>query len=482
MKTKIISMILLVAMVFSVAAMGMIPSFAEGEDKYPRHEPSHWADEEGLNDQDYTFAFVGDIQKIMEIDYLRSTDKDPSNDTNYVDTLFTWLAENAEDRKIKHVFTLGDLTEYSATDDADLAYATGTQYGDAEWQILKRSITKLDGVVPYSVIRGNHDDYQIDDFFNYDAYKNNFNGFYAGEHAVSGQEEREATYYTDSITNSYRLVTIGDVKYIFITLDFNPTRGVVTWLDNLLTTYSDHQAIITMHSYTWRGENADGTAGNGALLTMQNLTRVIKAGSYGGAAPDYIWKNCIKKHANVIMTVSGHVGANDPFFFKQTGDNGNEVLNVLVNPQAYEDPDNNDHVGEERNGGFEPTGMIFFMHFYDGGKTIKTEYYSTILDSYKIGDDSVNGSNRNLWVYNDDNTWSLSTYTTEAPATEAPETTEATTTAAATTAAATEAETTAATEDKKNGCKSSVSLVAIALLPAFATFSAVSLKKNKEND
>lgn len=476
MKTKIISMILLVAMVFSVAAMGMVPAFAEDEGKYPRHEASHWADEEGLNDQDYTFAFVGDIQKITELDYLSRQDQDPSNDTNYVDTLFTWIADNAEAKKIKHVFTLGDLTEYTSSDDEDLSYVSGTQYGDVEWQLVKSSITKLDGIVPYSVVRGNHDDYQIDDFFNYEAYTSNFNGFYAGEHAISGQEEREAKNYTDSITNSYRLVTIGDTKYIFITLDFNPTRGVVTWLDNLLTTYSDHQAIITMHSHTWRGDSLTGE-----LLTMQNLTRVIPAGQYGGAAPDYIWKYCLKKHSNVIMTVSGHVGANDPFFFKQTGDNGNEVLNVLVNPQAYEDPDNNDHVGEERSGGFEPTGMVFLMHFYDGGKTIKTEYYSTILDSYKVGDDSVNGSNRNLWVLGDNGTWSLSTYTVEPPATEAPETTEATTTAApATTAADTEAETTAATE--KNGCKSSVSLVAIALLPAFATFSAVSLKKKKDNE
>ena len=143
MKTKIISMILLVAMVFSVAAMGMVPAFAEDEGKYPRHEPSHWADEEGLNDQDYTFAVVGDIQKIMEIDYLSRQDKDASNDTNHVDTLFTWLAENAEAKKIKHVFTLGDLTEYSANDDPDLAYGVGTQYGDAEWQILKSSITNI---------------------------------------------------------------------------------------------------------------------------------------------------------------------------------------------------------------------------------------------------------------------------------------------------------------------------------------------------
>ena len=481
MRTKIISMILLVAMIFSVAAMGMLSSSAAGK-SYPYHEASHWTTEGGINDQDYTFAFVGDIQKLTEIDYLTGKDSNPDNDTHHVDTLFTWIANNAQDKKIKHVFTLGDLTEYTSADDADLSYSPGTQYGDVEWQMVKNAITKLDGIVPYSVVRGNHDDYQIDDFFNYEAYKSNFDGFYAGEHALPEQAEREATYYTNSITNSYRLVEIGGTKYIFITLDFNPTRGVVTWLDNLLTQYSDHKAIITMHSYTWRGTNADGTPGNGALLTAQVLQKVIVAGKAGGASPDYIWKYCIKKHSNVIMTVSGHVGANDPFFFKQTGDNGNEVLNVLVNPQSYEDQDNNDHEGEEKLGGFEPTGMVFLMHFYDGGKTIKTEYYSTILDAYKRGDESVNGSNYNLWTLNDNNTWTLDIYKSfaEAPATEATTTTvEETTTTAASTEATAEA-TTASPE--ANGCKSSVSLVAIALLPAFATFSAVSFKKRKENE
>lgn len=481
MKTKIISMILLVVMVFSVAAMGMLPSIAaatNNTNKYPYHEASHWTTEGGINDQDYTFAFVGDIQKITEIDYETGKDSDPDNDTHHVDTLFTWIAENAESKKIKHVFTLGDLTENTSSDDPDLSYGGGSQYGDVEWNIVKSAITKLDGIVPYSVVRGNHDDYQIDTFFNYDAYKNNFNGFYAGEHAIAQQAEREAQYYTNSVTNSYKLAEFGGTKYIFITLDFNPTRGVVTWLDNLLTTHSDRKAIITMHSYTYRGDS-----GTGDLLTAQVLQKVIPAGKAGGASPDYIWKNCIKKHANVIMTVSGHVGANDPFFFKQTGDNGNEVLNVLVNPQSYEDRDNNDHEGEEKLGGFEPTGMVFLMHFYNGGKTIKTEYYSTILNEYKRGDNSVNGSNYNLWTYNDNNTWTLDIYKSfvETPA---DTTTEATTTEATTTAASTEptTEATTAATEEKNGCKSSVSLVAIALLPAFATFSAVSLKKRKEND
>ena len=429
MKTKIISMILLVAMVFSVAAMGMIPSFAEGEDKYPRHEPSHWADEEGLNDQDYTFAFVGDIQKIMEIDYLRSTDNDPSNDTNYVDTLFTWLAENAEAKKIKHVFTLGDLTEYSATDDADLAYATGTQYGDAEWQILKRSITKLDGVVPYSVIRGNHDDYQIDDFFNYEAYTENFDGFY----------REESGTYKDSITNSYRLVNLGGYKFIFITLDFNPTRAVVTWLDEILTTYSDHKAIITTHTYIDMENN---------LATVRNLQGVLVAGKYNGAAPDWIWKNCLKNHENVLMTVCGHLDGRDTHFVMTEGDNGNKIANLMVNPQLY-DKDT------------QPTGMLFFMHFYNGGTTVKTEYYSTFLDLYRAD----------------------SHYEWEIDYGDALRITEATT-AEATVAESTDAQTTAETtsEASKNNCKSALSLASIALVPAVATFSAVSLKKRKKQD
>ena len=133
MKTKIISMILLVAMIFSVAAMGMVSSFAANNtQKYPYHEASHWTTEGGINDQDYTFAFVGDIQKITEIDYQTAKDDIPDNDTHHVDTLFTWLAENAAAKKIQHVFTLGDLTENTSSDDPDLSYGGGGTYGDTE--------------------------------------------------------------------------------------------------------------------------------------------------------------------------------------------------------------------------------------------------------------------------------------------------------------------------------------------------------------
>ena len=449
MKIKIISVISIIALLISVASIGLISVSAAEPTR-----PDDWAANGGANDQDYTFAFVGDIQSMTMRDYQNGLDNNSDNDTAYVDAMFTWLANNAESRKIKHVFTLGDLTEYTSSDDADLSYTSGTEYGDTEWHIVKNAIAKLDGIVPYSVVRGNHDDYQIDDFFNYDAYTQNFNGFYAGEYALPEQAEREATYYTNSITNSYKLVEISGTKYIFITLDFNPTRGVVTWLDNLLTQYSDYNAIITTHSFI--RENLE-------LATAQNLQKVIVAGKAGGASPDYLWKYCLKKHSNVMMTVCGHYDAQNIRMTTTEGDNGNQVLHLMVNPQVY-----------DKN--VEPTGLVFLMNFYDGGKTVKGEYYSTILDCYKT-------NNSYEWTYTDDRQWVLKVEDitpdvseTTAATTEEATTVDATTTVAETTAAA---EATGATVLGENGCRSSVSLISIAWLPAFATISLVYYRRKR---
>ena len=429
MKVKIISIISVLTLIFSVISMSTV-SAADVQPVIPED----WTDASIAGDPEFTLAFVGDIQALTEMDYKNSIDDDPSNDTAYVDALFDWVAENADDKKIKHVFTLGDLTEFSSANDPNLSYAakdpaTSNASGDKEWIIVKNAISQLDGVVPYSIVRGNHDDYQIDDFFNYEAYTENFDGFY----------REESGTYKDSITNSYRLVNLGGYKFIFITLDFNPTRAVVTWLDEILTTYSDHKAIITTHTYIDMENN---------LATVRNLQGVLVAGKYNGAAPDWIWKNCLKNHENVLMTVCGHLDGRDTHFVMTEGDNGNKIANLMVNPQLY-DKDT------------QPTGMLFFMHFYNGGTTVKTEYYSTFLDLYRAD----------------------SHYEWEIDYGDAVRITEATT-AEATVAESTDAQTTAETtsEASKNNCKSALSLASIALVPAVATFSAVSLKKRKKQD
>ena len=67
---------------------------------------------------DYSFAVVGDIQNV--------TYKYPDK----VDTIYGYIADNIESKKIAHVFSLGDLTE-------------GDSLG--EWSTVKNAIAKLDG-------------------------------------------------------------------------------------------------------------------------------------------------------------------------------------------------------------------------------------------------------------------------------------------------------------------------------------------------
>ena len=443
MKIKIISIISLVAILFSISALAISASVEI-------LKPDDWQRRTIRTDQDFSFAFVGDTQTITYMDYENARDNDPYNDTAYVDGLFTWIADNAEPLKIKHVFTLGDLTDKSSVHDPELSYAAidpianGATY-DAEFEIFKAAISKLDGIVPYSIVRGNHDGYQIDRFFNYEEYTKNFNGFYRED---SGR-------YKDSITNSYRLAEINGIKFIFIALDFNPTRAVIAWLDELLTTYSDYNAIITMHAYAAYTGNKIGIA------NITHISGCIVQGKYNGAAPDWIWKNCLKKHSNVILTVSGHVGVDHPKAFTSQGDNGNKVLNVLVDPQGY---DLN----------IQPIGAVLLMHFYDGGKTVKAEYYSTVLDAYKIGSNYTWGFDLMLPEATTD-------ITTEATAETTTEATAAATTTATNTTTAVESTKTPDTQKNDSGCGAGISIVTIAIIPALFTLPAIRSKtKNKD--
>ena len=437
MKIRIISIITLVAMIFSVATMAVISSSAA---EMPKE--NKWYTTKNCikpENYDYTFAFVGDIQSITEMDYY--------NGTNYVDNLFTWIANNAGEKKIQHVFALGDLTEWSSENDANLSYAAGTDRsnasGIAEWEIVKNAFQKLDGVVPYSVVRGNHDDYHIDDYFNYDAYKNNFDGFYDGSMEPDTNTLSKAwaeEYYMDgSITNSYRLVEIGGTKFIFITVDFNPTEGVMLWVDKLLTDYADYNAILTLHAYAQKKYDEDAQKYVGRPLNPNEVQTVIVSSKNNTISPRVLWTHCLSKHENLVMTVSGHIGVEDPFYFETKGENGNVVANFLVNPQSY-DKD------------VQPTGMVFLMHFKNGEATIQTEYYSTNLNRYKLENNNTYTLNLKVGAVDPgvDNTDTIET-------------------------------TTAGTTAEKKGCKGSVSLVSIALVPTFACVSLAKMRKKKEN-
>ena len=104
-----------------------------------------------------------------------------------VPVLYDWILNNVESKKIEYVIGLGDITDKDQTN---------------EWNKIMNSIKKLDGVVPYSLIRGNHDTVDsFNRFVSYSKYKS----------TISGSFE-------ESMLNTYHKFTVGNIKYLLLNL------------------------------------------------------------------------------------------------------------------------------------------------------------------------------------------------------------------------------------------------------------------------
>ena len=388
---KIVSLLCLVAMLVSTFALTLV-SAAEYVMEKPV-EASKWENPHFSTDHAYSFAFVGDTQFLTIGDYLLGTEK--------LKYQYKFIADTVEERKLEHVFVLGDMTDWGYRNDGNLASAHNYPPITGEWDIVHEAVSQLNGTgVTYNLVRGNHDDYMIDDYFYVpeytDQFFNNGGGFFHdadGKH--SGRRETlnpEGFIYwsaisgvhKESVVNSYMTREIFGTKYLFITYDYNPTAKVLNWMDELLAQYPDHKAIITTHSFMLEdGTLCKDESGNTMYIT--------------GISPQIVWDRVLSKHDNVFMIVSGHTGNEYVNYSYLEGVKGNKVLNVLVDPQGYETREinrNGDMWDQGRN--IQDVGLVLYMNFSEDGNRITFDYYSTLLGKFLKNQDftiNLNGEN-----------------------------------------------------------------------------------------
>ena len=340
-------------------------------------EPELWEEPHFSTDHAYSIAMVGDPQYITCGDYFLGTKK--------LDQEFRYIADTAKERKLAHVFILGDLTDMGYHNDANLSYACIKRkgYRTEEWEISQKAVFHLnDAGIPYSICRGNHDDYMMDDYFNVPAYTDQFKGcggFFSDSetrHPTCREPENPEGYiywsaktgcHEETVANSWKTVEICGVKYLFMTVDFNPSKAVVDWVDETLGKYPDHRAIVTTHSYLRR---------NGTLVPSDKGDTMYPLG-YPATS---LWDLALKKHKNVIMVVSGHIGATIPIYSWNEGDNGNKVLQLLIDPQDYDTKEimrEGEIVIEH---GKQDTGLVSYLNFSADGRTVTMDSYATLLN------------------------------------------------------------------------------------------------------
>ncbi|MBE5785926.1 MAG: hypothetical protein E7324_00125 [Clostridiales bacterium] len=270
-----------------------------------------------IPEYDYSFALIGDTQTVTR------------HYTDQLACIYDWIVENAAEKKMACVLGLGDITD-----------------GDRprEWTAAKEQIAKMDGVVPYTLCRGNHDS---SNFYN--------DAFGAGAYAAS----LEGLYSKDQIDNAWRTVEAGGLKYLIMVLDYGAVDEVLQWADQVIAAHPDHNVIITTHAYLdWDGtvlEAGDPVAAslNGAWLNDG----------------DEMWDKLIRKHENIVLVISGHISTDDVVVTQTPGDHGNIVTQMLIDPQ-----DLDARIGA--------TGMVAMMYLRDGGSQATVEYYSTVRNQY----------------------------------------------------------------------------------------------------
>ncbi|MDP2895730.1 MAG: DNRLRE domain-containing protein [bacterium] len=233
-----------------------------------------------------------------------------------------WIVDNVAARNIVFVTHEGDLVQ--------------TWNNTTQWARANTSMGLLDGVVPYGVSPGNHDQptTYYNQYFPYTRYEDK--PWYGGHRGTTNDTNCE-------------LFSAGGTDYIVLQLEFWPSSEVIAWADSVLKTHADRKAIITTHGFL--GE--DGSRNVHVMGSTQ-----------------YIWDDLVVPNDNVYFVLCGHVHGE---YARTDVVNGREVHQLLADYQ------------DGPNGG---NGFLRIMRFVPAENKVYVQTYSPWLDQYETDSDS----------------------------------------------------------------------------------------------
>lgn len=267
--------------------------------------------------ENYDFAFA------WETDTQYYTESFPYHYTN----MNQWIADNAEDWKIKYVFHTGDIV-----DDCDMI---------GEWENADKAMSILDDAgIPYGVLGGNHDVF---------AGAENYGNYwrYFGADRFEGKDFYGGTYKNN--VGHYDLISAGGQDFIMIYMSWDIYTEELNWMNEVLQKYPDRKAILAFHRYIGVGAGEQKLDYTGKLIQNE----------------------VVAKNSNVIAVIDGHYhGASlQTDSFDDNGDGIKERTVYQVCTDYQSDPE----------GGSE---YIKFFYFDLANDKIYVNSYSPYRDDF----------------------------------------------------------------------------------------------------
>lgn len=263
----------------------------------------------------------------------------------HFDSQTKWIADQAEAYNIKHVLHLGDVVNRG-------------MIAPDQWKLADKSMSLLEGRVPFGVVPGNHD---YDDNWGHKRVTH-LNKVIPPSRLAKGKTLKEL-YQAGRIDNQLLTFEAEGQKWLMLGLEFGPRDEVLAWAKKTLNKYKDHHAIVFTHAYMY----FDGTRYDHKILKQSWNPMTYKLeGSCNDA--EMMWKKALKDAPNVRMVLSGHVLNDGLGYLLSKAAAGHSVHQMLSNYQTY--PEGGD-------------GYMRLYEFQPDGKTVQAKSYSPVRDKYK---------------------------------------------------------------------------------------------------
>ena len=293
---------------------------------------------------------------------------------NYIDIFYRqmeYIAKNSVKNggTIVYAIHLGDIVE-------------SRDLHPEEWDMADKAMGILDGIVPYTLVPGNHDydKWVRDEKYNflYIDGSDSFNQHFGPESVhFKGFE-----HYKDSFNNGLNTFSVFSVdgrEFVVLGLECEPSDDVLDWAQNILDKNKFSPTIFVTHEFLQLGY--DYTTPGAAKYVSGNLRDEVK-----GNSPEQVFKKFISKNDQIFLVLCGHVFSGDKRESARTDINDycNKVYELLSNYQGRQEILGKSSFPNSACG----DGWLRLMEFDIPANKIIVRTYSTEMRKYETDYDS----------------------------------------------------------------------------------------------
>jgi hypothetical protein len=280
---------------------------------------------------------------------------DTQNYSTYYPGLFNlqtqWIVDNKDRYNIVYVLQLGDITNLNS---------------EIEWERASRAMARLEGLLPYALVLGNHDYGEGGEASDRTTLINNY--FPPGR--FENWPTFGGTMKKGRIENNYHLFKASSRDWLILGLEWGPRDNTLQWANQILTKYHNHRAIIITHAYLYDDSTRYDWGTKGESQSWSPYVYGTAADTNDG---EEMWNKLVKRHRNIFAVINGHVLHDGLGFLTSKGDAGNPVHQMLVNFQMRK-------IGGQ--------SWLRLIEFLPDGKTVQIKTYCPLLETYETGPQS----------------------------------------------------------------------------------------------